>query len=110
MRRVELITRRHHARSGHRALRGRARGVVHVKTDCLHAAVRGNENVTGGYAPNEESTNRVATVNGVCRSSEGGPRVERFGGPLSSRVRGHGERGRRKEQGEQMSTMSYGAA
>lgn len=66
--------------------------------------------MTGGYAPNEGSTNRIATVNGVCRSSEGGPRVERFEEPLSSRVRRLGERGRRKEQDEQMSTMSYGAA
>lgn len=58
---------------------GEGRGEVYVKTDCLHATVRGNGNVTGGYAPNEGSTNRVATVNGVCRSSEGGPRVESEG-------------------------------
>lgn len=67
--------------------------------------------MTGGYAPNEGSTNRVATVNGVCRSFEGGPRFVR-GEPRSLLSLSHdlGERGRKKEQDEQMSTMSYGAA
>lgn len=45
---------------------------------------RGNENVTRGYAPNEGSTNRVATVNGSVEAARVNPEWAKADSPSSS--------------------------